>query len=121
MHIPSYQIHNVLKVYSRRLCQSEHLEHQDEFGVQSLINRINVSSKGKRETIIEKVATDIVERITRFGSLENGILEIAKQNQNEGKTHFKSKNQAKGEFVFNTIDQSNKKAPRKLSAEDSVF
>jgi len=121
MHIPSYQIHNVIKVYSRRLCQSEYSERQNEFGTKSSVNRINMPSKGKRETIIEKVATDILERISRFGSLENGIQEIEGKNRMEDKARFKPRNQERGKFVFNTIDESNQKRPHTLSTEDSVF
>lgn len=123
MQIPSYQIQNVLKVYSKQLSQGRVIARNEQAGsnVQS-VDSVNISAKGKRASIIEKVASSIVDKITTIGPQESMEKDIATQIQKEmggKKIDFTKK---KGEnFIFNSIDANNKKTTHSLSVEDSNF
>ena len=73
MQIPSYQINNILKVYTRQLSQSKLIDRQKEFAQASSPDNIEISSEGKRQTVIEQVSADIInnEKVTQTLSVED--------------------------------------------------
>ncbi len=121
MHVPSYQIHNVLKVYSRQVSQSRILERQKRLGAIPSVDNINLSSEGKRKVVIDKVAADIVDKITRFGPQDRVEHNIVNQFQDElgQKVEFNGKNET--DFVYNTIDDNNNKTTNTLPVNGSSF
>ncbi len=121
MQIPSYQIQNVLKVYSRQLSQGKMLR-GNKFGTanKTSADSVTISSEGKRKAIIDKVATNIVDRIITEGPKEKNEEKIADQIEKEfGKKINFSKE--KNQFTYTVIDENNKKLTHTLSVEDSKF
>ncbi len=121
MQIPSYQIQNVLKVYSRQLSQGKILS-RNKFGSanKGSMDNVTLSSEGKRKAIIDKVAANIVDRIITEGPKEKNEEKITSQIERElgKKINFtKDKNQ----FTYTVIDENNEKVTHTLSVEDSKF
>lgn len=108
MQIPSHQIHNVLKVYGKQLSQSRMLERKKILGAPETGDKINLSAMGKRQAIIDKVAADIVDRITQSGPQDKVDREIVTRLEYElgQPIEFKEKKNA---FIFNVINQNNEK------------
>jgi hypothetical protein len=121
MYIPSYQIHNVLKVYSRQVSQSRIIERQKSLEDNASVDRINISAEGKRKVIIEKVASDIVDRITRFGPQDNIDHTILSQLQDEIGKEIEFNKEDDSKFVYNTIDDNNNKQTNSLPVNGSSF
>ncbi|MCP4113981.1 MAG: hypothetical protein GY737_01010 [Desulfobacteraceae bacterium] len=122
MQIPSYQIQNVLKVYSRQLSQGKILARNRTAGrSQPTADDVRISAEGKRTAIIEKVTSSIVDRITTVGPQEEMEYKIAGQVEKElgQKINFTQKKEEK--FSFTTIDEDNVKTTKTLSVEDSKF
>lgn len=121
MEIPTYQIHRVMKVYTKQLSQSKMLERQKALGKKPLMDKINISAEGKRQAIIDKVASDVVQRITNFGPRDEFDQEIVDRLEDEigRKVDFQMSQDTK--FVFNVIDDKNEKRTNTLSVEDSNF
>jgi hypothetical protein len=121
MLIPSHQIHNVLKVYGKQLSQTRMLERQKELDRKQPMDNVNISAEAKRQSIIDKVAADIVDRITRSGpqdDVEKGIID--KLEGELGKSvSFNSRREDK--FVFNVINSNNEKTTNTLEIENSMF
>lgn len=121
MQIPSYQIQNVLNVYSKQLSQGSVTakNNQAENDIQSP-EKGKISAEGKKAAIIEKVASGIVEKITDVNHQEAMKKNIKVQLESEGaKNDFVKK---KGEkFTFNFIDENNQKITRTLSVENPNF
>ena len=121
MQIPSYQIQNVLKVYSKQLSQEKILS-RNKFSAanKSSADSVTISSEGKRQAIIEKIATNIVDRIITEGPKEKDEAQIAEQIEKElgKKIDF---SQGKNQFQYTTVDENNQKVTRTLSVEDSQF
>ncbi len=121
MEIPAYQIHNVMKIYTKQLSQSKMIERQKSFGKESSEDKINISAAGKRQAIIDKVATDIVNRITMFGPQDEIEHEIVNKLQNEVNEHPDFQNENSSDFTFNVIDDNNNKKTNTLSMKNSSF
>ncbi len=121
MQIPSYQIQNVLKVYSRQLSQGKILN-RNKFGMANTpsADSVTLSSEGKRKAIIDKVAANIVDRIITEGPKEKSEEKITSQIEKElGKKINFSKE--KNQFTYTVIDENNQKVTHTLSVEDSKF
>jgi len=121
MQIPSYQIQNVLKIYSRQLSQGKILS-KNKFANADEIsaNSVTISSEGKRQAIIDKVALNIVNRIITESPKEKTKDKVLRQIEKElgKKINFtKEKNQ----FTYTEIDENNQKIIHILSVEDSKF
>jgi hypothetical protein len=120
MQIPSYQIQNVLKVYSRQLSQGKIIS-RNKFGTNQMsADNVTLSPEGKRKAIIDKVAANIVDRIITEGPKEKSEEQITSQIEKEfgKKINFaKDKNQ----FTYTVIDENNNKTTHSLSVEDSKF
>ena len=120
MQIPSYQIQNVLKVYSKQLSQGKILNRK--FGAANKVSAdsVSISSEGKRQAIIEKVATNIVDRIITEGPKEKNDEHITDQIEKElGKKIDFTK--GKNQFTYTSVDKDNNKVTQTLSVEDSKF
>ncbi|WDP89599.1 MAG: hypothetical protein HUN04_07645 [Desulfobacter sp.] len=121
MQIPSYQIQNVLKVYSRQLSQGKMLS-KSKFGNANKVSAdsVNISSEGKRQAIIDKVAANIVDRIITEGPKEGNEEQITDQIEKElgKKINF---TKGKTQFTYTTVDENNNKVVKTLSVEDSRF
>jgi hypothetical protein len=119
MYIPSYQMHNVLNVYSKQLSQNRIGGNSKNLFQKSLTDQIKLSPEGKRKATIEKVANEILEKITHLGKqdVEDQVaLEVSDQEQ---KNQIKTKKT--NQFIFNVIDELNKKKQNSLSVEDTDF
>ena len=121
MQIPSYQIQNVLKVYSRQLSQGK-IPGKNKFANANKISAdsVTISPEGKRQTIIDKVASNIVDRIITEGPKEKTQVKIFSQIEKEvGKNNNFTKE--KNQFTYTKIDENNQKIIHTLSVEDSKF
>jgi len=122
MHIPSYQIQNVLKVYSKQLSQQKFLAKNKTLAQNTAsTDSVTISSKGKRQAIIDKVATNIIDKITMEGPREQIEETITSQIEKElgKKINFTKKNENK--FTYTYIDENDEKITKSLSIEDSDF
>ncbi|NWH05764.1 DVU0524 family FlgM-associated protein [Desulfobacter latus] len=122
MQIPSYQIQNVLKVYSRQFSQGKLLD-KNKFSDANKVSAdsVSISSEGKRQAIIDKVASNIVDKIINEGpNEEKDTTRITDQIQKElGKKIDFTK--GKNQFTYTSVDENNNKVVQNLSVEDSKF
>ncbi|MDA3916202.1 MAG: hypothetical protein PF690_04440 [Deltaproteobacteria bacterium] len=121
MQIPSHQIQNVLKVYSKQLSQGKILD-KNKFANTNKISAgsITISPEDKRQAIIDKVASNIVDRIITEDPKEKTQEKITRQIEKEVDKNInftKEKNQ----FTYTKIDKNNQKTIHTLSVEDSKF
>ena len=119
MYIPSYQMHNVLNVYSKQLSQNRIGGNSKNQFQKSLTDQIKLSPEAKRKATIERVAKEILDKITQLGNqnTENQVAEEVSAQERSGQGKSKKTNQ----FIFNVIDELNKKKQNSLSIEDTHF
>lgn len=121
MYVPSYQMHNVLNVYSKQLRQNLVSEAKGRAPARPPSDRIHLSPEGKRQAMIEKVSKDILDKISRYDSLNEmrqPNTEYTNTNSDKGALAQKTENK---KFVFNAINSINQKSTNTLSVDDSSF
>lgn len=121
MHIPSYQINNVIKVYSKQISQNRLAERQKSLGNDAPPSQdsITISEEGKRQTIINKVSEDILDRITNQGPRDETEQQVVDRLNQEISGQLKGYDKKEQQFVFNFIGENNEKITSTLSVEDS--
>jgi hypothetical protein len=120
MNITTYQVHNVLRAYGKQLSQSKRLPHNKGAAGQRRADRISISVQARRKAIIEKVTSDIVNRIIHDGPREEMEQEAFKQLEDEYGNSLLVKNE-NSELVFKVIDKEKGEVTKTLSIEDSRF
>ena len=121
MHVPDYQMHNVINVYSKQLRQNVAKKRRNKVLQRPRMDQIKIRPEGKRKTTIEKVSRDILEKISHYSSSKEyrqQIIEQAKVPSNEEASLHKSESK---NFVFNEINAINQKSKNSLSVNDSSF
>ncbi len=121
MFVSSYQIHNVLNVYSKQLSQGKSAQNEKTETKKPLSDQINLSTEGKRRATIERVAEDILNKIysySRSGKIKANPHERPRENI---KKSVESDSKKETEFVFNSIDVQNRKTKTALSVKDTKF
>ncbi len=121
MYIQNYQMHNVLNVYTKKLGQNKTSEQQKTDPDTSPAQQTSMSAEGKRQMVIDKVASAIVDRITRFGPQNETDQEIVDRIHSEIHEKKGTKKEDNGEFIYNVIDDNNNKSMSALSIENSDF
>jgi hypothetical protein len=121
MFVSSYQIHNVLNVYSKQLSQGRSARQEKMETKKPLSDQINLSAEGKRRAANERVAEDILNKIysySRSGKIKTNPRDLSRENE---KKYTESDSKKETEFVFNSIDVQNRKTKTALSVEDTKF
>jgi hypothetical protein len=120
MFVPSYQMHNVLSVYTKKLRHT--MNSKDQNGLDKPpAEQINLTSERKRRATIEKVSKEIFEKIIRFGSQAESAHPKSEQTEGKAAKGVAAAQTNKPGFVFNVIDTINKKTTNTVSVEDSSF
>jgi hypothetical protein len=121
MYVPSYQMHNVLNVYSKQLRHNMASEGKNKAPGTQSADRVSLTVEERRQAAIEKVSKDIFDKITSFGSLTETRRRITEQARSNSEKKALPDTAQKTNFVFNAIDSINKKQTNTLSVEDSSF
>ena len=107
MYIHSYQIHNVLNDYRKQLSHGPRANGEKHTPAAHTKDRISISTDGQRQSIMDKISSDIVARITQSGP-ENKFeavladrLSVTSRPQNEAACNEPS------EFKYTVIDENN--------------
>ena len=122
MFVPSYQMHNVLNVYSKQLRQNMASGNRKNLSEKLPTDQVSLTPRGKRLATMEKVLKDILEKISRLGTHngdEQPLAERAKKDEVE--MEAAAEEAPETTFVFNVIDTINQKRKNTLSVEDSSF
>lgn len=119
MVISTYQVNNVLRVYGEQLRQNR-LADKEKSGDASSPDKIDISSEAKRKAIVDKIASDIVDRITQFGPNENVEKEVFKRLEDEYGANLAVAGNGSTDLIFKVIDEDGE-TMNSLSLEDSKF
>ncbi|WP_319524981.1 DVU0524 family FlgM-associated protein [uncultured Desulfosarcina sp.] len=117
MLIQSYQIHNVLNVYRRQLSQSKTNPVGNSGNRDTGSDTVQISMEGKSQSIMKKVADNVLKKITNVEpGFDFGQEMAAKVRSDAGYTSTVEKD---SQFVFNTIEGDNRKETRSIAVDDS--
>jgi hypothetical protein len=121
MYITNYQMHNVLKVYTSQLSKCR-APVPDSLAVRKpTSDAIDRSTEGRRQNLIERIASDIVARIRNGGSRDNSETRITENLKEESKGPSRAPNSRNAKFIYNVIRGEAEKKTNTLSVEDADF
>ena len=119
MLITAYQVNNVLRVYGDQLRQGR-VSGRPTNTDAGLPDRISISTKARRKTIIDNITENIVNKITQYGPYDKVEKEVFEKLENEyGANLIIADDNNKG-LIFKEIDE-NGETINSLSVEDSNF
>ncbi len=119
MNVPSYQMHNVLNVYSKQLRQNMDSADRTKPPASLPEDRVSLTPEVKRQATIEKVSRDILSKISSYGSHHTGRPGVLEQADVSSKASSSSAEVENRTFIFNAIDKINNKTRNTLSVDDS--
>ena len=121
MFVPSYQMHNVLNVYSRQLRHNMTSANKKSLSEKLPTDQVSLTPEGKKQATIERVSKDILDKISRLGS-RSGVDQQPTERAKDGVEKETVADDGKeAAFVFNVIDTINQKRRNTLSVEDASF
>ncbi|MDY7037520.1 MAG: DVU0524 family FlgM-associated protein [Thermodesulfobacteriota bacterium] len=122
MVISAYQVNNVLRVYGDQLRQSRISTRSNHANTRAP-DTINISAEAKRKAIVDKIANDIVDKITQYDpqdSHNNIKNEVSKELGDEYGINLAINRKSPNDLIFKVIDE-NGETTNSLSIEDSRF
>lgn len=119
MAISEYHVNNVLRVYGDQLRQSM-IPDRSECADTNTPERISISAKTRRETIIDDIISNIIERITQFGPHDNVEKEVFKNLENKHEKPLVINDDRHNKLIFKEIDE-NGETINSLSIKNSRF
>jgi hypothetical protein len=119
MVISAYQVNNVLRVYGDQLRQTR-ISNRPKNTDTTTPDKISISEGARRKSIIDMVASDIVDKITKNGPNGNIEEEVLKKLGNEFGGNLTVSRTGPSELIFKEIDE-NGETINSLSIEDSKF
>jgi hypothetical protein len=119
MVISAYQVNNVLRVYGDQLRQTR-ISNRPKNTDTTTPDKISISEGARRQSIIDMVASDIVDKITKNGPNGNVEEEVLKKLENEFGGNLTVSRTGPSELIFKEIDE-NGETINSLSIEDSEF
>ena len=119
MVISAHHINNVLRVYGDQLRQSM-ISSRSECTDTNTSERISISAKTRRETILDDIISNIIERITQSVPHDNIEKEVFKKLKSEHGNPLAINEDRHNKIIFKEIDE-NGETINSLSIEDSKF
>ena len=119
MSLSIYQVNNVLRVYKDQLRQGKTMNRSLDQREPSP-DKISISSEARRKSMVDKIASDIAQRIAQDGPQDGIDEEVIKQLEDEFGTQLDITKDGLTDLVFKTIDESGETI-NSLSIEDSKF
>ena len=119
MVISAYHVNNVLRVYGVQLRKGM-ISSRPEGTDSNTPDRIGISAKTRRDTIIDDIISNIIERITQFGPHDNTEKEVFSKLESEHGKALDINEDRHNKLIFKKID-GNDETINSLSIEDSKF
>jgi hypothetical protein len=119
MAISPYQVNNVLRVYGDQLRQHS-VSAAPKGGNTRLSDKISIAAEAKRKAIVDNVASNIIERITRYGPHEDVEKEVFQKFRDEYGANLAVAEEGQNDLIFKLIDE-NGETMSSISIEDSNF
>ena len=117
MYIHSYQIHNVLNVYRKQLSHGSGGNGGRSKPEAGTNDRISISPDGQRQSIMDLVSNEIVERFTRSGP-HNPLESLLAEKLSEAPRQTELPSDDQNTFKYTTIDEQNRKRTQKLTIQE---
>ena len=119
MVISTYQVNNVLRVYGDQLRQNR-VSSRARLIDNPSPDKVDISTGAKRTAVIERIASNIVDRIIQFGPNDKMEEQVFRKLEDEYGAQLAISKKGTEDLLFKVIDE-NGEMIHSLSIEDSRF
>lgn len=121
MRVPSYQIYNILNIYSKWVSEKRASSMEGLNGAASRLDSPGILKDRYRTSIMHKVTGNIISKITCLKSNDKQSQQIAEELKDYGSKNEKTDVKNGETLVFNFIDENNEKSMHILLIDKSSF
>ncbi|MBL0700211.1 MAG: hypothetical protein JJV92_04955 [Desulfosarcina sp.] len=121
MHIPGYQMRNVLNLYTRQLRNNKKSAKEKRHNREMTFDRISISAAGKQKAILERITSDIMKKIFNFNFDKYMECNVTTQPKGALSGNVSVENNDNKKLLFHTIDSNNVKYRETLEINESDF
>ena len=107
--IPAYQIHNVLRAFTKNLVNNGTGEPSAASAMVRCNDPGSGGAGGKRKAVMDKITDSIVDEITQMGSAEGCFLETLLKDRNEAGSRSGACMGGETRFAYQVIDGNGEK------------
>lgn len=104
--IPTYQIHNVLKAFTRNLV------HDGSRMPTPFRETATAPTEGKRQAVMEKITDSILSEITKLPAIDAGTQKFSDDRPRPDSGHFGIDLGRQTRFAYQTLDANGEKQMR---------
>jgi hypothetical protein len=115
MYIHGYQIHNVLNVYRKQLSHGPEAIKSQTVRTSDAKAHIEISPDDQRRSLMDKISTEIVERITQTGPGNQFEKILANQLGYKSQQSAEMPTETALDFKYTVIDENNRKITNSLT------
>jgi hypothetical protein len=115
MYIHGYQIHNVLNVYRKQLSHGPVANNNQNVRRSGTKDHVKIASDGQRQSLIDKISTEIVERISQNGPENQFGNTLANQLIHKSQQTAGLPANTVSDFKYTVIDENNHKITNSLT------
>ncbi|MBF0530598.1 MAG: hypothetical protein HQK55_15285 [Deltaproteobacteria bacterium] len=121
MTISSYQVHNVIRTYGKQLKRGLRLNKTGSSGSGESVDKVNISAEAKRNLVVERVATEIMNALASQGRDASNMTEevISSLSDEYGQPLEATFDKSTGQFQFQALDPQTGQVQKNLDKEDS--
>lgn len=119
MHIPTYQIYNILNIYTKWVSRNETSSMEKFNGDESSFDRPSIPADRYRKSIMQKVSGNIVSKITCLELNDKRSQKIAEKLKGYESKNGRLEEKNGDKFVYNSIDEGSKKVTNVLLIDKS--
>lgn len=81
--IPTYQIHNVLRAFTKNLVHNDHRWQPPQTDMMIYSEGTGASAEGKRQAVLKRITASIVDEIASMGSRDECLFETVSGGRQE--------------------------------------
>jgi hypothetical protein len=118
MQVSSYQMHNVLECFGRRLSRMRKNEKPAEGLPKKIADEQALSPESSRQATMEKISRQVLDKVTDVAALSLSRGKTLPESPENGGHTAAAPDPAETEFTFNVIDAINRKRTSRLVMGD---
>lgn len=118
MQVSSYQMHNVLECYSKKLSRARTPETSAEGGPERMTEEAVRFPESSRQATMEKISRQVLDKVTDVVALSRSQEKTPSELSGPDENAAHPGEPPATEFTFNVIDSVNRKRISRLAAGD---
>jgi hypothetical protein len=120
MHVTSYQMHNVLECYSKKLSRTPRNEKSATYPPKKEVGDLSLPPETSRMATMDKISQQVFDKVTDVVALSNSPDPLRNETQGNMGDGASAGDPATEEFTYHVIESINRKRTARLALGGSA-